>query len=340
MKIIRTFLLAIMALMFEVAGFARAVGEQATKVQDNRKVICVGETVVDILFRGDQPISATPGGSAFNSAISLGRTGIPTIFVGEAGDDRIAKHILRFMTDNGVNGSYVRSYPNQKSTVSLAYLDDHNEAEYSFYNMQPQQRQPLLLPDIQADDILLFGSFYAVNPSVHEALKQLVSLAQQKGAIIYYDVNIRAAHANMLQLMKPNIIDNFQNADIVRGSRGDLRTVFDSDNADSLYNARINKLCPRFINTGGAYPVKVFCGKKTFTYPVKPIQPVSTIGAGDNFNAGVAFALIHYGITRSQLLKGLSDEQWQKIIDVAQQFSQDCCMRLENYVGRDFKPVL
>ena len=36
-----------------------------------RKVIGIGETVLDIIFQNDQPVQAVPGGSVFNSLISL-----------------------------------------------------------------------------------------------------------------------------------------------------------------------------------------------------------------------------------------------------------------------------
>ena len=37
-----------------------------------RKIIGIGETVLDIVFREGQPQAAVPGGSVFNSMISLG----------------------------------------------------------------------------------------------------------------------------------------------------------------------------------------------------------------------------------------------------------------------------
>lgn len=38
-----------------------------------RKVIGIGETILDIIFRNDQPSAAVPGGSVFNGIVSLGR---------------------------------------------------------------------------------------------------------------------------------------------------------------------------------------------------------------------------------------------------------------------------
>ncbi len=54
-----------------------------------RKIIGIGETVLDIIFRNEQPIQAVPGGSTFNAIISLSRAGAKTSFISETGNDRI-----------------------------------------------------------------------------------------------------------------------------------------------------------------------------------------------------------------------------------------------------------
>ena len=54
-----------------------------------RKVIGIGETGLDIIFRNEQPIAAVPGGSTFNALISLGRSGISCNFISEIGNDRV-----------------------------------------------------------------------------------------------------------------------------------------------------------------------------------------------------------------------------------------------------------
>lgn len=63
---------------------------------------------------------------------------------------------------------------------------------------------------------------------------------------------------------------------------------------------------------------------------------VSTVGAGDNFNAGFIYGLIHNGVTREQLQQGLAPELWDSIIGCALDFSADCCRDIYNYVSVDF----
>ena len=86
-----------------------------------RKVIGIGETILDIIFRGDQPSAAVPGGSVFNGIVSLGRMGANVGFISETGNDRVGNIILQFMRDNNiptdnVNVSMSKVMPNISST--------------------------------------------------------------------------------------------------------------------------------------------------------------------------------------------------------------------------------
>ena len=66
------------------------------------------------------------------------------------------------------------------------------------------------------------------------------------------------------------------------------------------------------------------------------MKPVSTIGAGDNFNAGFVFGLIKDGITREDIDRGLTEAQWDSLLASAQQFSSECCKDIYNYVSKEF----
>ena len=67
-----------------------------------RKVIGIGETILDIIFRGGQPTAAVPGGSVFNGIVSLGRIGVPICFISETGNDHVGNIILNFMRENNI----------------------------------------------------------------------------------------------------------------------------------------------------------------------------------------------------------------------------------------------
>ena len=95
-----------------------------------RKIIGIGETVLDILFKDGVPVKAVPGGSTFNSMISLGRMGLNVSFISEVGNDRVGEMILKALEDSGVDASSVCSFSDGKSPLSLAFLNNNNDAEY------------------------------------------------------------------------------------------------------------------------------------------------------------------------------------------------------------------
>lgn len=302
-----------------------------------RKVIGIGETVLDIIFRDEKPISALPGGSTFNAIISLGRSGVKASMISETGNDRIGQNIIKFMESNGIDASYVNVYPESKSPLSLAFLNDHNDADYIFYKDHPHDRIDYVYPEVNADDIVLFGSFFALNPVIRPQVYAFLDYARQRGAILYYDVNFRASHKNEVMKVTPNLLDNLEMADIVRGSSEDFEILFRQHDADTVYRSQIAFYTKKFIYTRSADPVEVR-GDSGFSkqYPVLPTETVSTIGAGDNFNAGFIYGLIKNGITRQHIDQGLTESQWDALVSSALDFSAECCRDIYNYVSEKY----
>ena len=302
-----------------------------------RKVIGIGETVLDIIFRNEQPISAIPGGSTFNAIVSLGRSGVPASMISETGNDRIGKFIISFLQQNGVDASYINVYPESKSPLSLAFLNENNDAEYVFYKDHPNDRIDYAYPDVQPDDIVLFGSYFALNPVIRPQVYAFLDHARQHGAILYYDVNYRASHKDEVMRLTPNLLDNLELADIVRGSSEDFEILFKKSDPDVVYRSQISFYTKKFIYTRAAEPVELRAenGLKK-QYPVLPVETVSTIGAGDNFNAGFIYGMLKQGITRNEIDHGLSEAQWDGVMASALEFSSECCKSINNSVSTEF----
>ena len=303
-----------------------------------RKIIGIGETVLDIIFKDDQPIAAVPGGSTFNCIISLGRCGMNTSFISETGNDRVGKRIISFLEENGVNASSVSVYPDSKSPLSLAFLNEHNDAEYIFYKDHPKDRLDFNYPEVSKDDIVVFGSYYAVNPVIRPQVQGFLEYAKSHDAILYYDVNFRSSHKDEVMKLTPNILENLELADIVRGSTEDFEVMFRKTDPDVIYRSQIAFYTKKFICTNSGNPVELRAdGGLKKQYPIRQSDKVlSTIGAGDNFNAGFVYGLVKYGITHETIENGLSETQWDSVIDSALLFSSNVCKSINNYVDEDF----
>jgi sugar/nucleoside kinase (ribokinase family) len=70
-----------------------------------RKIFAIGETVLDIIFKNGQPAASNAGGAMLNTAVSLGRLGLPVHFISEYGTDQVGVLIDHFLNCNGINAA-------------------------------------------------------------------------------------------------------------------------------------------------------------------------------------------------------------------------------------------
>jgi fructokinase len=299
-----------------------------------RKVYTIGETVLDILFRENQPFAAKAGGACLNSAVTLGRLGISVDFIGEYGLDEVGNFIDRFLKENNVSTEYVYRYFDGKSALALAFLNEKNDASYDFYKIYPNKRFRIKFPEINPDDIVLFGSFYAITPEVRDIMIRFIQEAKKRKAIVMYDPNFRKQNLHDLPKLKPLILDNISYSNIIRGSNEDFSFVFGTRNANDTYEL-LKDRCPIILYTVSTKGVFLRTPKIHERFDTKSIEPLSTIGAGDNFNAGIVYSLIKNNISLKSL-NNLSLDQWAPIVNTAIDFATHVCMSYDNYINAEF----
>ena len=96
--------------------------------------------------------------------------------------------------------------------------------------------------------------------------------------------------------------------------------MYDLYEGDAIYQ-RVRTFCQILILTDGANEIRLYSPDGCKTFPVEPIQTVSTVGAGDNFNAGYIYAMI----------QGIDNQATR--IAMAQRWSQDVCRQLGNNIS-------
>ncbi len=296
-----------------------------------------GEALLDITFRNGQPVSAWPGGAMLNTSVSLGRLGVPVSLITEYGRDQVGDLIDDFLRKNGVDTSHAARFKGHLTTVAMAFLNEKNEASYTFYKDYPAERMQTVLPEPGGDDLLLFGSFFALDPAIRTVLTKLLTTAREKGSFIYYDPNFRSAHLEELPTLKSYILENIAAATLVRGSDEDFRNIFGAENADEAWEA-VSGHCPYLIYTASSRAVYLRTPSLSLEVPVPPLEKVvSTVGAGDTFNAGVAYELYKRMIRPGDLEK-TGETTWTSILNTGIRLAGEVCGRYENYVeGRRLK---
>jgi len=303
-------------------------------IQKNRKVYALGETVLDLVSESGFNMQAVPGGSVLNASVSLGRMNVDVYLLSEFGADKAGNLIDGFLNNNGVHTDFCIRHPENKTSLALAFLDSERNASYSFYHDSPEQLKETNIPVFQSSDVLLYGSFYAVKPDRRNFMIKILQKAVEAKSVIYYDLNIRRAHSDNLESLIPSFLNNIALSTIVKGSDEDFLNLFGLSDPSAVYE-KVSHYCKTLIVTSGSKPVQVFTPKYSRTYMVSEITPVSTIGAGDSFNAGFVYGLVTSGIDAKNITE-MPVNVLDRIVASGLAFASETCLSAENYINDKF----
>ncbi len=305
-----------------------------------RTIYTLGESLLDIIFKNNQPLTAKAGGSMLNTAISLGRLNQNIYHISELGADNSADIIKEFLSNNNVNTKLITEYNNSKTALALAFLDANNNASYSIYKDYPNERT-LIIPDFNNEEILLYGSIYAITFELRNAVINILNKAKENNVLLIYDPNIRKNHLNnddKIRIAKEFIEENIRYATIVKASDEDLMNIYGNYSLDTIYD-KIKELgCKNLIITENKKGVHLYFSEGYFHYKVPQITPISTIGAGDSFNAGIIYTINKLNLS-IDTINNLNKTDWDKIIKTGIIFATDVCKSYENYISDTIKTI-
>jgi fructokinase len=295
-----------------------------------RRIFTIGETTYDIQFRDGSPNGGCGGGSAFNSSISLGRCRLPVSLISTYATDKIGDLANDLLLNNGVDCSQIKRFEG-RSRVALAFFDQNQVPNYSFY---PASEEAIpYYPEPQERDIILLGSSFSLRDKGREELLEYLQKCKQKGCIIIYDPNARR-HLADDPLMVKKIMENMALSTIVKGSDEDFHFIFKSKNSVSV-SRLVHQAGPQYLfYTKGSKGVEFLSPDAHLEMDPLKIKVVSTIGAGDNFSAGIVFG-IYYRLLNHTQLKDFSLPDWQYIMTMGNFFAARVCESSENYISKE-----
>jgi fructokinase len=211
------------------------------------------------------------------------------------------------------------------------FFDHDNNAGYSFYQASKDVFPDYPVP--RKNDIILLGSSFALRNNGRENLIGFLQMAKDLGCIIIYDPNARQLVTDQPEIVN-KILQNISLATIIKGSDDDFRNIFGLIDGENVYSLISDLGINVLVYTKGADGAELFTRDFHFKISAKETKVVSTIGAGDNFSAGIVYGLYNR-VTDNILFDELTPDSWEAIMNSGILFASEVCGSSQNYLSEE-----
>ena len=283
-------------------------------------IICCGEVLIDMV-RTSLPgridsFIPLPGGSPFNTAITIGKLGVPVSFLGRFSGDFFGEMLLKRLRDNHVMEDLVIK-SDLNTTLAFVKLEKGKEPRYIFYTEGTANRS------LNTDDLpkktpadthcIVFGSIAMTMEPIVTAIQTLILrenalLSQGKPApVISFDPNIRPIMINDKKSYVSRMEKWISASTITKISADDFSFIYPGLEPEKALQ-KILTMGPRLaICTLGSKGALALLRRNDGSVtrveaPVIDLPIVDTIGAGDTFHgAFLAWLEMNDKMSRSSL---------------------------------------
>ena len=274
-----------------------------------RQVICAGDLCCDLivpygkmqdaLARGDISREVTDdlqvgmqcGGSVGNVARHLGKLGAHPIFITPLKRDQLGEYLAGEMEKQGVDMRWAA--PSDKSNMYCVAVLDQRGERTMFCFVPPWADFPRFtassfttVPAFEGEILFTSGMAILDDARNNASLLDFFRRRKKDGALIVFDLNVRAESYGLEGERKRAMEEMITLSDILLGSgRDEFSQVTSLSDIPSAARYLHSRGAGTVIARDGAQPILVLDAGGEQIIPVRPVTPVSTLGAGDSFDA-------------------------------------------------------
>ncbi|HWX09256.1 MAG TPA: carbohydrate kinase [Gaiellaceae bacterium] len=290
-------------------------------------IVVGGEALVDLVDEQGE-LRSVPGGGPFNTAIALGRLGIPVAYLGTLSNDEYGGVLAESLFEAGADMSLVR-WSDAPTPLAVVHRHDDGGNTYTFrlantsFTDLPPESVPALPEDVRAIHVGTLG--LAIDPpaAAYEAL-----LEREAGRrTIVLDPNVRPAVFGDPSSYRARFERIAGLATIVKLSEDDAAWIYpELELADVLDHIRA--LGPRLVAvTMGTDGAVAASADGHVRVPAVPVAVADTVGAGDSFGAALLAALAERDALELEAARPLDDSLLEGAVTYAVTAAAITCTR-------------
>jgi fructokinase len=284
-------------------------------------ILCCGEALTDLIpgvtAEGAQAFVPKTGGSVFNTAVALGRLGIPSGFFGGLSSDFFGDELRKAMIAANVDISLAPV--SERYTIAAFVKLENNQARYSFIDegsacrMLAPQDLPSLPEKITA---IHLGSFPLAIEPCGSAFEELCR-RECHDRVIHFDPNIRVNLIKDRASHRQRVERIVAMSDLIKMSDEDLAWMAPGASAEAFAKDWLKRGAKLVVVTRGRNGAIAFTPRFRAEVPGVDVKVADTIGAGDTFTAGILAALHGAGQLSKPAIAALDQESVLAALNLA-----------------------
>jgi fructokinase len=250
-------------------------------------IVVAGEALID-LIEDDGVLRSHMGGGPFNTAVALGRLGVPVGFLGRLSSDGFGQLLAARFAESGVDDCYtlVSAAPTPLALVHQTADGDHS---FSFYLAETAYADLTIadLPELAADVVAVSaGTLGLATDPPRAAIETLLERESQRRLIIV-DPNIRTAVMGDGDVYRRRFEHWAGFAHVIKLSDADAQWLYPSERPETVIDALLERGVRLAVLTLGADGALAKTATDRVEVESPSVDVVDTVGAGDAFGAGL-----------------------------------------------------
>lgn len=272
-------------------------------------VVALGELLIDftengVSSQGNPLFEANPGGAPCNVLAMLSGLGHTTAFIGKVGNDFFGKQLEKAITEVGIDAKGLLKDNDVHTTLALVHTYPDGDRDFSFYRnpgadmMLTEEEVPVDI--VKSARIFHFGTLSMTHERVRLATKKAIAIAQDAGAIISFDPNIREPLWNSLDDAREQVLYGLQQCDILKISDNEIQWLTGEDDfTEGVRWINMRYHIPLILVSMGKEGSRAYYQDKMVeAAPFIPKNTIETTGAGDTFCACVLHYVLEHGLQK------------------------------------------
>lgn len=290
------------------------------------RVFFCGEVVADLLEQnqGSGDFRLLLGGSQFHGAMGASRAikregiDVKVGFVGPLSTDMFGERFFKALQDSKIDTSGIKRV-DRNTTLAVVSVRPGQENSFSFYGRDTAEQMTKIedLPqNLESGDqgrICCFGSISTVMEPARFAWLEFAQKQRQNG-LVFYDLNTRPSIAKDKEKYRAIVLEWARTAHVMKASDADIEWTYPGMTPKEVAAIWLEQGASMAVFTKGMHGSEAYT--KSVSGEAKSLDLVvyNTVGAGDNFNAGIAMEFARRGCVTQQSIEKLTSATLMDIL--------------------------